>query len=258
MATMASTTDDWAFVLIHGGQHDRRCWDDLRPLLALPSLAPDLPGRRSRGPQLGDLRISQAVESVLAEISTVPQRNIVLVGHSLAGFVLPAVAARSARVRHVVYLACALAPAGGRASAMLLEDLPTPLRGLLRWATRGKTRLNLFRGTGPTRRLTVMLLGLGDAPVNVRNRELARLGPEEPNWLLDVPIVPSQQPRTWILPAQDRCLPPTVALRMMRRFPGGFIVRVIDGGHSVMVTRPRELATVLNEIAASARDVAAV
>ena len=37
-----------AFVLVHGGFHDRRCWERLIPLLSRPALAVDLPGRGTK------------------------------------------------------------------------------------------------------------------------------------------------------------------------------------------------------------------
>jgi pimeloyl-ACP methyl ester carboxylesterase len=71
-----------------------------------PSVAVDLPGRASRPADITRVTIEQAADSVAADIRAAVDGDLVLVGHSVAGTVLPSVAARlDGRVRHLVFIA---------------------------------------------------------------------------------------------------------------------------------------------------------
>ena len=93
-----------AFVLVHGGHAGAWVWDDLRPLLGLPSLAVDLPGHGSRPGNLATLTIAECVNIIVAELPS--DKRVILVGHSLGAAIVLALADQIAdRVAHVVCLA---------------------------------------------------------------------------------------------------------------------------------------------------------
>ncbi|MGZ8748165.1 MAG: alpha/beta fold hydrolase, partial [Mycobacterium sp.] len=60
----------------------------------LSVLAVDLPGRRSKPGDLRTLTIADCVNSIVADIEQAGVDDVVVVGHSLAGIIAPAVAAK--------------------------------------------------------------------------------------------------------------------------------------------------------------------
>ena len=60
---------------------------------------------------------------------------------------------------------------------------------------------------------------------------------------------PTILPRTYIRLRQDRAVPWELQERMLSLLPG-LSTRVMDTGHNIMVSHPRELAAVLEDIAA--------
>lgn len=97
-------------VLVHGAGHDSTVWDGVRAALSHPSVAVDLPGRRSRPADITRVTVASAAASVAADA---PGGDVVLVGHSVAGTVLPSVAALLGdRVRHLVFVAGITGPDG--------------------------------------------------------------------------------------------------------------------------------------------------
>ena len=77
--------------------------------------------------------------------------------------------------------------------------------------------------------------------------------------VLAVPVtragIPPELPKTFVKLLQDQSLPPDqqdVLIQNLRHSPGGDVdVITIDAGHDVMISRPKELADVLNRIAAT-------
>ena len=109
------------FALVHGGYHGAWCWERLTPLLRQAGHAVvtmDLP-----------LEDSTATFETYAEVvcSALDGHgdDVVVVGHSYAGNVIPLVAARRP-VGHLVYL-CAMIPDVGRSLAEQLTDVPEML-----------------------------------------------------------------------------------------------------------------------------------
>src|SRR5262245_37548497 len=105
-----------ALVLVHGNGHASDCWeltiDEVRRLApALTVLAIDLPGRRGKPGDLRTLTIADCVESVVCDIEDAGLRDIVIIGHSMAGLTIPGVVTKlgSSRVREMI-LAAACVP----------------------------------------------------------------------------------------------------------------------------------------------------
>src|SRR5437588_676786 len=67
--------------------------------------------------------------------------------------------------------------------------------------------------------------------------------------------IPAELPKTFVKLLRDQSLPPDhqdVLVQNLRDSPGGEVdVVTIDAGHDVMISRPKELADVLNRIAAT-------
>ena len=93
-------------VLVHGAGHTNAVWQRTRTAMRSPTIAVDLPGRASRPADITRVTIEQAADSVAADVRAAVDGDLVLVGHSVAGTVLPSVAARlDGRVRHLVFIA---------------------------------------------------------------------------------------------------------------------------------------------------------
>ena len=117
------------FVLVHGGGHTSRCWEPTLPQLAAPVFCVDLPGRGRRPGPLDRLRLADSVDAVVEDLVGAGDDPVVLVGHSMAGLVLPGVLERvPERVRHLVLISGAIPPDGGS----LLDLLPPEIVDFVR------------------------------------------------------------------------------------------------------------------------------
>jgi pimeloyl-ACP methyl ester carboxylesterase len=100
-------------VLVHGAGHTSAVWRRTQEVLRSPSIAVDLPGRGARPADITRVTVEEAADSVAADIRAAVAGDLVLVGHSVAGTVLPSVAGRlDGRVRHLVFIAGITAPEG--------------------------------------------------------------------------------------------------------------------------------------------------
>lgn len=167
---------------------------------------------------------------------------MVIVGHSLAGVLMPGLARRLGvdTVRRAIFIACCVPPPG----KCVVDTLPTGLHWIVRRIVRRSpvietvpwVVLRFFFGNGTTR------------PERARIRvatcaESAALLVEIPSatWLDTVAS-------TWILPTRDRSQPPSTQRRSTAALGGIADVRTIDTGHEVMVTAPNGLAHMLIDI----------
>jgi pimeloyl-ACP methyl ester carboxylesterase len=87
--------NDRDIVLVHGGHHGAWCWDavveSLRTLGYEGNIhTPDVPGCGSkRGRDTDRLKLADIAEELNDELTALDTRNALLVGHSMAGVVLP-------------------------------------------------------------------------------------------------------------------------------------------------------------------------
>lgn len=113
-------------VLIHGGSHGGWAWrrvvDELDPRRGR-ILTPTLPGVGDRAHRLSpDIRFQDGVDDIVATIDAEELRDVVLVGHSIGGAYVSAVAERiSDRLRGAVYLDAVVVDPGER-----ILDVLTP------------------------------------------------------------------------------------------------------------------------------------
>jgi alpha-beta hydrolase superfamily lysophospholipase len=227
------------FVLIHGGRHGGWCWELVVPELARlghDAVCPDLP-IEDDGADLTDW--SDAV------LDAIPERagdEIVLVGHSLAGLVLPVVAERR-EVRRMIFLG-ALVPALGLTP---LEHLAREGDALLIAGAKDE----VARGEAPQRDERTSWADARDyfypdVPEALARRSWERLRRQSisvfgrPVPLMAWPHVPS----TCIVMTDDRIVNPDWSRRYAARIPDSTVVE-LPGGHSPFLSRPHELATAL-------------
>lgn len=104
---------DVTAVLVHGAGHTSRVWRATQAAMAWPSIAVDLPGRGARPADITRVTVDQAADAIADDVRRRVDGDVVLVGHSAAGTILPSAAARlDGRVRHLVYVAGISAPDG--------------------------------------------------------------------------------------------------------------------------------------------------
>ncbi|HKA92775.1 MAG TPA: alpha/beta fold hydrolase [Acidimicrobiia bacterium] len=247
-------------VLVHGGAHGAWCWEPLLPYLEGDALAIDLPPKSVRGgsgrldslPELRTLTIDDFARSLLDDVDDAGIDRFVLVGHSMGGLTISEVARRVPDlVEHLVYVSCMVPPEGGSAIEALPEDLQDMTRQAVEEARRG--------GANPIGGLdeaTTRSMFCNDMGEDQSRFVLDRTGTEAAVVLAE-PVtrrgIPPELPKTFVKLLQDQSLVPDrqdVLIDNLRACPGGDLdVVTIDAGHDVMISRPKELAVVLNRIA---------
>jgi len=221
------------FVLVHGGAHSGSCWERLVPELeALPQvagvLAVDLSGRGRRAGvrPLEEITREHYIADVVADIEGADLRDVVLVGHSLAGISVPWAAARlPERVRHLVLLSTTTPPPGRSVNDVMAEHPLSPLR-------RGIDFQRMFCND------------LGEAEAQWL---LTRLCDEPPGPLgekVDAVSLPEGLASSFVLLERDEALPPDYQ-REQAATVGVDRIVPFDSGHSAFVSRPRDLAALL-------------
>jgi pimeloyl-ACP methyl ester carboxylesterase len=228
------------FALVHGAYHGAWCWDLLRRELERDghtTSAADLP---CEDPDAGVERYADAV------VRSIPDSagDVVLVGHSLAGLTIPVLAERTPALM-TVYV-CALLPVPGKSFDDQHAEIATGFEpsekpvghpdGSASWPERGAIEVfyhdcDLATATAAARRL----------------RRQHWRATQEVTPLRRWPAVPS----AYIVCADDRAVSPDYGRRASRELLATDPVEM-TGGHSPFLSRPRELAAVLERVAATA------
>ena len=232
-------------VLVHGGTFTSTMWDPVRTELASPSIAVDLPGRRYKPADLAQVTIGDWVTSVVADIEQAGHTDVVLVGHSSAGYVLPgvaaALAARSVPVLHGLVFVSATVPAHGeRPLDYLREDIRTLA------SDHREVTLDSARGR------TIGGLRSGEPPIET-DLEIVENGPRMG---LEAPLVlfervswtgfPTEVPRVYVRALRDKVIPSELADRMITAMGGAEVID-LEAGHRSYDTHPAELAAVIDD-----------
>ena len=219
------------FVLVHGAWHGAWCWERLVPLLEArghTAIAVDLP---SDDPGAGLAEYAAAVEAA------VPGDDSVLVGHSVAGLVLPQV---RTPVRHAVLL-CAMVAAPGESMRELTAREPVFAAEWPDLAARQITPGDDSSAWPPDAATEVFY---HDCPPELAARAAARLRPQFWRFQKEpVAALPAGIPVTSVLCREDRVINPDWSRTVPER-TGGTSVE-LDGGHSPQLARPAEVAEVL-------------
>jgi pimeloyl-ACP methyl ester carboxylesterase len=225
--------------LVHGSYHGAWCWDFLTPELERLGHRVVVVNLPISDPALGAADYAKTVEAALD-----PASEPILVGHSMAGLVLPIVAARRP-IRRLVFLAAFL-PAPGRSAneqrATEAIDGRVPPR-TAEWTDLGDDVWMV----GPN---TATELFFHDAPAAVARWATKRLRPQAYRIFSEAtPLTawPDVESRT-IVCRDDRALNPDWVRTASRERLGVDAIE-LGGGHSPSLTRPAELAQVLNSLA---------
>jgi pimeloyl-ACP methyl ester carboxylesterase len=218
-----------SFVLIHGGAHGAWCWAPLIEHLKGDALAIDLPGRGRKPADLSKLDADAFARSVVEDIEQAGIERCVLVGHSLAGITMPRVAELiPERIAHLAFVSCCIPADGQTVAEALASEMPQGVR---------------IEGSSEPRPPMEASVARAMFCNDMDGRPLV-----EPTRLagLEQPIE-----RTYIKLLRDQSLSPALQDRFIRNAGKGCRVKTLDAGHNAMISRPRELAAILEEIHAT-------
>jgi pimeloyl-ACP methyl ester carboxylesterase len=201
------------FSLVHGSRHGGWCWDLVRAEL-------EARGHVVHAPDLPCEDIAAGVEDYAA---TVPAADVV-VGHSLGGYTIPLVEART----HV-FLTSGVAGTGGGALAPGFGD--------------GQVRDELGRSYYPDPAVAATELQYPSEHAELASR-LRRQAPLDTERLEAVAV----ERLVYIVCSRDAVIRPEWQRWAARDFLGIEPIE-LDAGHSPMLERPRELAALLGAVA---------
>lgn len=222
---------DLTIVLVHGSGHTARVWEATQSALSCPSLAVDLPGRAARPADITRVTIDEAAEAIAADVCSAVAGDVVLAGHSAAGIVLPAAAARlGSRVRHLVFVASITAADGELPLEVFMPGQAD--------AVAAQVAAHRRRHGGRTlESIDVKTAGAIES-LNLSSQRVSWDG------------VPATLGRTFIRCLRDPIQPREIQARFIANC-GATEVIDMDTGHTPAIEAPAELAAVLDRIVAS-------
>jgi pimeloyl-ACP methyl ester carboxylesterase len=225
-------------VLVHGGMHGSWAWDPIVPLLEAPAIAVDLPGRGRRPVELRSVTVDDCVSAVLEDADAAGFDRFVLVGHSLGGLTLTETGFRHPdRVAHLVYVG-ALIPSPDQSAGQLMTGADVEGDdGILPILPEDVARV-LFGNDLDDEQWAHHWKGLVPDALGIMNGRVTGY--------------PKGIPITYVSMLRDQPVPPALVEQMLPNLGDGVELRTIDAGHTVMVSQPHALATILNEVIADA------
>jgi pimeloyl-ACP methyl ester carboxylesterase len=244
---MMTRATDFAF--LHGGGQGSWVWNAVIAALDRQSdgdygraLALDIPGCGvKRGRDTAAIGPDEAADELIADITAAGLRDVVLVGHSQAGSMMPRLAQRAPDLfSRLIYITCS-APLPGQNPITLMGD-----------SRHGEHPDQVGWPLDPRRHPHTEqypLMFCNDMAADQGAAFLARLGPDM--WPMAVTLATDWRydgldhvPATYIACLQDGILPLAWQERFAERFGAERIVR-LDAGHQAMNTRPQGLAEIL-------------
>jgi pimeloyl-ACP methyl ester carboxylesterase len=236
------------FVLVHGAAHGAWCWEEVAARLLAKGhrvVTLDLPGHARRAAEVGRASVGAYARAVADAMALNGVSRGIVVGHSLAGIVIPKVAELvPSRVAHLVFLAAIVVPHGRSA---MDAHFPPPSRPVLRGLAAGRGAGSLLFPAETARERWMGDLPAGHPAVG---RALAAITPQALHPLLE-PVdlrgfYAMTVPRTYIRCLRDAAVPPARALEYAARL--GVTAIDLDTAHDPMLSAPDELARILDRI----------
>jgi pimeloyl-ACP methyl ester carboxylesterase len=231
------------FVLIHGGGHGGWCWRWCAEALRARGhevQAPTLTGFGDRSHLVAE-SFSTFVTDIVNVVEFEGLDDVVLVGHSMGGVIVPRVAeAIPERVARAVWLTAAVCNDG----ESLLQTIPQS-PWIARAVTIGED------GTAHTDQELILDANIHDATPEQRAFVHERHRPYPPHALVEPgrlsAFLALGVPTAYVFATLDRTIEPDVQERLADRLPGCRRASVV-AGHDCMVTQPEATADALIEV----------
>lgn len=238
---------DYAF--LHGGGQGGWVWDETIAALRLQAgqklghaLALDAPGCGvKRGRDTSNVGFEDIAPELLADITAAGLRDVVLVGHSQAGQVMPHMLNLRPDLFHrAVYISCSIPLPGQTVIAMVGNGVHGQYPDEVGWP------LNPAEATMEQRFKAMFCNDMGTEQGEAFMRKLgADAWPiacySHTDWHHEQP---DSVPASYVLCLRDGILPVPWQEVFAKRFKAEKIIR-IDAGHQAMTTRPHSLAEIL-------------
>ncbi|WP_439133312.1 alpha/beta fold hydrolase [Pseudomaricurvus sp.] len=245
------------FAFLHGGGQGSWVWQET--ISELKTLAGenlgsvvtlDVPGcGEKRDRDTKDLTVTDIIDELIADLDKANIKDVILVGHSQAGNVMPYMAEKRPDLfRSLVYVTCSIPLPGQSVIEMVGDKIQGSDDNTVGWPVDPKT-------TGIRERTEIMFCN--DMDAEETTCFMAKLGKDqwpaesysERNWQIK-PV--ESVPAIYIVCLQDKILPVSWQERFADRFYAQKILRV-DAGHQAMNTQPKLLAkTILEECSLTA------
>ena len=234
------------FVLVHGAWHGAWCWRRIVPLLRARGHqvhAPDLPGHGD-DPAPASAQTLDSYAQRIGDVVRACDDPVLLVGHSLGGLVISAVAeSMPGAVRRLVYLTAFLPRDGDSLVSICSVDPDNPLNtASIRTPDRKCVTVDPER---------VREIGYADCPEEDLAFAKTRLGPEPLAVMFQAIRVTPERfgrvPRAYIHCTQDVALPLFVQQQMVAASPCETVL-TLPTGHSPFFAAPDQLAAQLDSL----------
>jgi len=230
-------------VLVHGGSLGAWSWAAVIAQLQKmghQAMAVDLPGRGETPYDLDRITLAVHVDAVARYIEERDLRDVVMVGHSMAGIIMPGVAVRMPhRIKRLIFV-----------SALIMRDGESPMEVFRGGGLRAGERFKMARESMADR---FRKQQLNDAPRDLQDFVMAAIVPDQMAVLSEP--VPMKEFETLDLPTSVIVLEDDIAIDPLRFHPlftdrlRSPTIRSIKSGHGVMFTKPVECARAIVELA---------
>ena len=235
------------YVLVHGAWHGGWCWRHIVPLLRARGhtvQAPDLPGHGDDPAPTHAQTLVTYAQRISETVSSCGDA-VILVGHSLGGLVISAVAEASPeRVQRLVYVSGFLPRDGDSLVRICSVDPDNPMNTAAVRTPDGKCL------TVEPERLREIFYA--DCPAEDLAFAKTRLGPEPIGVMFQTVHVTAERfghvPRAYIHCSQDVALPLFVQEQMVAASPCQTVL-TLPTGHSPFFAAPERLAAHLDSLA---------
>ncbi len=226
------------YVLVHGGLHGSSCWKKIITLLEEKGhrvVAPDLPGHGEDKTPISEITLQAYVDRICEVIDAQPE-PVILVGHSMGGFVITQTAEyRPDKIKTLVYLTAYLLQ-NGEAPGLIddPESLVVPNVEMAEDGSYITFKKEAYKD--------VFASDCSDEDIERAQSHLCPQGT-----LVNItPVSTTEEnfgrvPRIYIECLRDKALSPAVQKRMYTALPCKSVI-TMDTSHSPFLSKPDELA----------------
>ena len=226
-----------AFILIHGAGLGSFVWDEMKPHLALPAIAINFPGRSQSDEEKLQISFPEYTSYILEQIKGLEFEKFIIVAHSVGGCLGLKIAEHLGSKLAGFIAVSAVIPKDGKS---FISCLPFPQRIIL------PIILSVAGSNPPQKAIEAGLcndLGDGKKAMVVKNFK------PESKFLFTQKCHASipRSKKLYIKLTEDKEIAPPMQDKMARNLQSE--VAVMSSGHLPMLSKPIELAKLLNSFA---------